>query len=191
MRPTLFGALALLLATPALAEDLGRVAVSVGYAGMAGPPAATGERVSAGASGAAYLSFRVLDRLALDVGGREGVASGDLRVLGAVQVAARYSVSDLVYLRGGFVHHHETPWDAFQEDPVMAALGSSDGIRHRSGVDGGLGLRFALPSASAPVSTSLEVSAMFFPDTDGPRVYGVLQQLFTIDLGRRPSDTPI
>ena len=171
--------LALALSAAAAGDEVGRVGLALGYAGV-GAAGGVGEaRVGVGASGSAYLGFRALDRLWIDVGGREGVVTGDLRVVGTIQVAVRGGLGEHTFLRAGFVHHHESPWGGYLEHSLAATLGSWEGIRHRSGADLGLGLSWELPTGSAPVSTSLEASVIAFPDRVGPQVYGVLQHLVT------------
>ncbi len=165
----------------AIASEPPRVGLALGYAGVGASGAAGGADVRAGggAAGVAYLGVRVLDRLWIDVGGREGVVTGDLRVVGTVQVAARGRLGRHAFLRGGFVHHHEAPWEGYTANVLAATFGSWEGIRHRSGADLGVGLSWDLPTGSAPLSTSLEASVIAFPDALGPPLYGVVQHLVT------------
>jgi hypothetical protein len=167
----------------ALAGGADRVSVSLGVAGVGAPD-------SGGALGAAYVSLRATDALSFDVGGRTGLLAGPLREVTGISVGGRAMLGDLVFARADLVHQHETPWDAFVEAPVSNMLGSGPSIGHRSGLDGGLGLRGTLPTG--PHGTGVHVSAAalatWFPDPNGPRLYGVIETLLTLDLGRRSDD---
>lgn len=174
--------LALALQTATAGDEVGRagrVGLALGYAGVGAAGGVGQARVGVGGAGAAYLGLRLHDRLWLDVGGREGVLTGDLRAVGTVQVAVRGGLGAHTFVRAGFVHHHESPWEGYLDNVLAATLGSWEGIRHRSGADLGLGLSWDLPAGSAPISTSLEASVIAFPDPAGPQLYGVLQHLVT------------
>ncbi|MEQ1502916.1 MAG: hypothetical protein ABMB14_11835, partial [Myxococcota bacterium] len=90
----------------------------------------------------------------------------------------------------GFVHQHETPWDAFVSDPVMHAIGSGHAIGHRSGLDAGAGWQWDLPSLhTSGAHVGAAALASWFPDASGPHLYGVIETLLTIDLGK-PAASP-
>lgn len=173
-----------LWALDAEAGGADRVSLSLGLAGFGAAP------TTAGALGSAYVSLRATDAVYFDVGGRTGLLGGPLREVTGVSVGGRVLLGRVVFLRADLVHQHETPWDAFVEAPVMNMLGSGPSIGHRSGLDGGVGLRKVLDPGPhlAGISVSAAALATWFPDPNGPRLYGVLEALVTLDLGRRAVD---
>lgn len=57
------------------------------------------------------------------------------------------------FLSVAFAHNHETPFEAASKNPIGSALGLEEsGVRHRSGIEGGLG-----------------VAALFGTRPEGPR----------------------
>jgi hypothetical protein len=144
--------------------------------GAAGPP-------SWGGYGSGALALN-LGRSALVLGGREGVLSGSLRSVGAVQVQGRYFASPSLYVQGGFFHFHETPIDVLADTPVLAVLGSAAGITHRSGLGGGVGLDLPLEDVlEGRLGAVLEVSLCGFPDPGGPPLYALVDLGFSVDVG--------
>lgn len=170
-----------LSATGAYADELlDRLSVSMGLSGIGA------EGPSGGALGVGYVSARAARNLYVDLGGRTGFLFGPLREATGVNLALRLHAGELLFLRAGLVHQHETPWDTFLEDPVGSLAGSAHGIGHRSGLDAGLGLRGTLPAISTTaVHVSLAALLTWLPDPDGPPLYGVLESTLTIDLGRK------
>ena len=70
------------------------------------------EAVGPGAGGvllAGRATAHVGRGIGIDVGGREGLMFGTGVVLGAVTAGVRWTPSRGPYVRGGFLHHHETP----------------------------------------------------------------------------------
>lgn len=164
------------------AAEQGQITLSMGTAALAG------ETASVGIAGSSMLGFAISDRTRILVGGREGLATGAPRVVGSVNVAVATDLSDHWYLRGGFVHHHETPWAEFTADPLGSLVGAGEGIEHRSGGDLGLGYVWHLPAVSTSgVHYGIWLSAVAFPDAGGPHVYGVLEHEITLDFGKRSS----
>lgn len=162
-----------------------KVSVSLGVAAMAGTATAEGPSGSYGAAGGGFVGFRVAPPIEVWVGAREGLVSGGTRVLGAVDLGARLYAGESAFLYGGLAHHHETPWASFQGDPVGATFGVSEGITHRSGFEVGAGWSWALPAVTTTgVATSLAAHAVILPDAGGPVVYGLIEQRFTVQLGR-------
>lgn len=170
--------LAFMLAGPATADTAGGerpFSVTAGLGAVAGP--ATAQGVSAGGNGFARL---VAGRgaLALDVGGRTGIIANDLReattISAGLRWAPRIGERRLAYTRLGFVHNHETPWDVLMADPFGSAIGSGEGIRHRSGAELALGGRATLlpHETDGRWSAFAELSVQGFPDDGGPHVYG-------------------
>lgn len=144
-----------------------------------------GHGLSGGGWGVARLAVHHR-RVALDLGLRQGFVAGDLREVGAISAGLRWSPG-LPYLRAGFMHHHETPWEVVKDDPLLAAIGSAEGIRHRSGGELAIGLAGALNPVELPerrMRAFVELSAIAFPDDKGPQLYGTLDLGFGYSLGR-------
>lgn len=170
--------LAFMLAGPAAAEPAPSdrpFAIATGLGAVAGPSTQGG--LSAGGSGFARL-IAGRKALALDLGGRTGLLANDLREATTISAGLRWSPRigerRLAYTRVGFVHNHETPWDALVADPLMSAIGSGEGIRHRSGGELALGARATLlpNETDGRWSGFAELSVQGFPDDGGPHVYG-------------------
>ena len=118
---------------------------------------------------------------------REGLYTQDARSAGTLFFGARWTPDSPFSLRLGFAHHHEVPWTTLLEHPVWAAAGTAPGIRHRSGVELGAGWRAPLDALWEPgrLGLGVEASVAWLPDSGGPQVYGFLDLLLTLDLGRR------
>lgn len=107
---------------------------------------------------------------------RAGYANVDERLLELLeiggQVWARIGLTR-PYLRFGLVHQHEEPWAAVKSDLGGALVGVGDGIRHRFGFDGALGVDIPFKQyKSFQFHATLESVVTGFPDPKGPRVYG-------------------
>jgi hypothetical protein len=76
------------------------------------------------------------------------------------------------YVRVGAVHQHEEPAAAVRANPWGALFGIGDGIRHRGGVEGGLG--FDLPLRrwkKVELYLAAEASAAWLTWSSGPSAY--------------------
>ncbi len=120
--------------------------------------------------------FGGLPWLQLTYIGKLGYASVDERMLTYLSFGpeVRPQLFDRVrpYARGLVVHQHEENVDAAQVQPYQALVGVGDGIRHRAGVAGALGVEF--PFAQHLVGdfyASIDLSATYFPDDRGPHRY--------------------
>jgi hypothetical protein len=142
-----------------------RVSVSMGLSGFGAPDP------SGGALGVGYVSVRFAEAAYLDLGGRTGLLLGPLREVSGVNVNLRLHTGPHLFWRAGLVHQHETPWDDFVADPVSTIVGAGHGIGHRSG-------------STSAVHVGIAATGVWLPDDVGPRVYGVLETLLTIDLGK-------
>ena len=141
---------------------------------------AGGEGSSWRHDGAGFVGLRMGMRFD-DIAGpyimlRAGYANTDERMLELLeiggQVWARLGITR-PYLRFGLVHQHEEPWSAVRADAFGAVFGVGDGIRHRFGFDGALGID--IPFArykSFQFHATLEAIVTGFPDPRGPAVYG-------------------
>jgi hypothetical protein len=106
---------------------------------------------------------------------RAGYANTDQRILEllqiGVQVWARIGPTR-PYARFGLVHQHEEPWPAVKADTFGALFGVGDGIRHRGGFEGALGVD--LPFAERKgfqFHATIEALLTGFPDVRGPGIY--------------------
>lgn len=133
------------------------------------------DRLSYGSFKAGYR-FDGLPWFQLTYIGKLGYGTVDERLLTYLSLGpeVRPALSEVVrpYLRGTVVHQHEENVDAAQDQPYQALVGVGDGIRHRAGVAGALGVE--LPFAQHLVGdfyASLDLSATYFPDDRGPHRY--------------------
>jgi hypothetical protein len=122
------------------------------------------------------LGYRFLDLVAPYFLGRLGYANTDYRVLEmlqlGVQIWARLGIAR-PYLRAGLIHQHEEPWASVKGDSLGALLGVGDGIRHRAGFEGALGVDIPFKQWKAwQFHATVEGFATGFPDAKGPVVYG-------------------
>lgn len=145
-----------------------------GYGGAVGPPSVQGHVV-----GRAIVR---LGRAGLHFAGREGVATSDLRTLGGIFIGGQGFLGEHVALRGGFAHHHETPWEAFKDEPFASFAGVSRGITHRSGFELGGSWSGGLSKLGIGdwLGVMFDGSATVLPDAGGPPVYVGLEMLFTV-----------
>jgi hypothetical protein len=76
------------------------------------------------------------------------------------------------YARAMVVHQHEESRSAVEDQPFQALIGVGDGIRHRGGVGGGLGLELPfVQHRKGDWYASLDLNATYFPDDRGPQRY--------------------
>lgn len=145
-----------------------------GYGGAVGPPSLQGHLV-----GRAIVR---LGRAGLHFAGREGVATSELRTLGGIFIGGQGFLGKGWALRGGFAHHHETPWEAFQAEPLGSLAGVSEGITHRSGFELGGSWSGSLSKLGIGdwLGIMFDSSATVLPDAGGPPVYLSLEMLFTV-----------
>ena len=159
--------------------EAGWLAVSLGLAGIGSPDG------SAGGAGSLWGSARVAGPARIELGVQEGVIAGPGRVVTGIHADGRFALGERIFLRTGFVHQHETELDLWKQDAAMVTLGASEAIHHRTGGELGLGGSWAMPSGrTAPVHLSLSASVAAFPDLGGPHVYGIMETLVTIPIGK-------
>lgn len=123
--------IALLAATLARAEA--PVHLIAGASATVGPP-------SLGAGTLGRIAFTPFKTVGFEAGAREMVATRDTRLLGSVFFGLRGITTPASWIRAGFAHHHETPWDVVKDDPVGAIAGIAPDIIHRSGAEVGFGV---------------------------------------------------
>jgi hypothetical protein len=122
------------------------------------------------------LGYRFVDIVAPYFLARIGYANTNQRVLEmlqlGVQLWARIGITR-PYLRLGVIHQHEEPWASIQADSWGALLGVGDGIRHRAGFEGALGVDIPFKQIKDwQIHGTVEGFATGFPDSKGPVVYG-------------------
>ena len=122
------------------------------------------------------FGFRFKDIVAPYLMLRAGYGNTDQRVLELLQLGVQVWAkigSTRPYARFGLVHQHEEPWSAVKADPWGALLGVGDGIRHRGGFEGGLGVDIPFKRHKGfELHATVEAVVTGFPDPRGPAVYG-------------------
>jgi hypothetical protein len=139
------------------------VGATLGAQGSGGPAALGGGR----------LLVHLGESASLDLAGAEGYAAGPGRQVGAIGVGARAWLGGPVYVRGGFLHHHEVPWASFRDEPARAVAGVGDAIVHRSGAEVGAGAALDLERWDprlARLGLGLDLSLGWLPATEGPPI---------------------
>ena len=171
----------MLLALASLALAAPSFTISGALGAAAGPPSWGGYGAI---DGVAHLG-----PLGAELRLREGLHTADARTVGALMAGGRYT-RGVGYLRGGFLHHHETPLDAFLAQPLRAALGSADGIRHRTGVEigGGIDVSVNPEVLDDRIGFVLDLGVGIVPDPQGPQVYVSLEQGWSLDFRARRRD---
>ncbi len=145
---------------------------------------ATAGLPSLGAGAVGRIAFTPFKIVGFEAGARELIATAETRTLGAVFFGLRAATTPASWLRGGFAHHHETPWDVVKDDPVGAIAGIAPRIVHRSGAELGFGV--APPVGGDVLSLGAELSVAVMPDSAGPNAYLFLDLIGAIHLGPRP-----
>jgi hypothetical protein len=179
--PRLVPRAALALAAAALSAGIVTLAPGTARAGeIQFSTAAGGEASTWHGDGAGFvgikLGYRFLDLVAPYFIGRLGYANTNHRVLEMLQLGgqiwARIGITR-PYFRFGLIHQHEEPWSSVQADSWSALLGVGDGIRHRAGLEGALGIDIPFKQyKSWQFHATIEGFATVFPDDEGPLVYG-------------------
>jgi hypothetical protein len=165
------------------------LALSAAFSLLSAAPAQAGEIQVAGFAGgqgstwrsdgsgfvALRLGYRFLDLVGPYFLGRAGYATVDQRVLELVQIGGQIwgrLGPTRPYARFGFVHQHEEPWSAVKADVGGALFGVGDGIRHRMGMEGGLGLDIPFKQMKSwQFHATVEAFLSGFPDSKGPPIY--------------------
>ncbi len=174
--------LSLLLST-ALAAPTAPVTLMGGLGGVAG----VGD---GGITGVGHLVVN-LGRFGLEAGGREGWAFAESRELGNIFLGARLYLPRDFHVRLAFSHNHEVPQAVLLEDPMGSLSGTAPGIRHRSGVELGVGWSYRntgrLPFTWLDwLGAWTEATVQVFPDDLGPHAYLLVEYGLSFDVGRWP-----
>lgn len=157
-----------------------------GVGGLAGTSSSYGDSASLGAGVVGRLVVH-RGRWGFELANRSELATADAREVGALFVGARAALTGPVYARAGFAHNHEVTLDLAKAHPLEAVLGSLTGIRHRSGLELGLGATLPLEEAILDdrLAISADVGFAAFPDALGPRLYAYLDAGVTVHVGRK------
>lgn len=125
-------------------------------------------------------------RFAAEGAAREGWYLGDSRSVGALFVGARYTPPGPAFARVGFAHHHEVPKEAFFAAPGTSIAGTGEGIRHRSGLEAGVGLwgPVSTPVFDGRMGWAVDLSGTWLPDDKGPAAYALIELGLYLDVGQ-------
>jgi len=147
-------------------EAILETAMAGGSSSWAGDPVALSEM---------RLGFRFMETGALYFQGALGYAPVNSRELVQVAFGAQFWLRlwhVRPYLRVGAIHQHEESTAAWKTDFAESLFGVGNGIRHRAGGEGGLGVDVPFyRGEKVEVVGSIEASTPFFPDERGPHFY--------------------
>lgn len=132
-------------------------------------------RSDAAVWGGLGLGYRFLDLIGVYALGRFGYGSVDERMLTLLAIGAQIwgrLGPTRPYARVAFIHQHEEPIPAVEQNVGGAVFGVGDGIRHRGGAEGAIGVDLTF-FKTAPWSffANAEVSFAGFPNSSGPGWY--------------------
>lgn len=153
---------------PVRGELQARLGISGGLTNWSGDPSGYGSLM---------LGMRLFGIAGPFFQGRLGYSNVDQRVLTFLSfgVDANFPVSEKVFPRAfvGFVHQHEESMAAVDNEPVGALLGIGSGIRHRAGVQAGLGLDIKIVGAPKyHILIGPELMGAYLGYSSGPHWYG-------------------
>lgn len=174
LTPLLIHALALTGAAPPAADPpKGEIYVDLSLGG--GASDWSGDLVS---YGALKLGMRLFGVVTPFVQGRLGYGIVDQRslILLSIGVQGGYLLGERYYPRAlvAFIHQHEESIAAVADHPIDASLGIGGGIRHRAGVQMGIGLDIIVYRAPRyDITVGPEATAAYLTYSSGPSWYGV------------------
>jgi hypothetical protein len=121
------------------------------------------------------LGARFYDQFGFYALGRLGYGAVDERLLTLLalggQIWGRIGVTR-PYARIAFIHQHEEPIPAVEQNVGGAIFGVGDGIRHRGGAEGALGVDWPFAKRKQwSFFANAEVSFAGFPNSSGPGWY--------------------
>lgn len=162
-----------LLAAPRPARAAGEIQAAVGLGGQG---ASWSGKADGSGFGAMKIGFRFADVVAPYFLFRFGYANIDERFLTHLSLGVQAWLPTRYvrpYARFGFVHQHEETWSSVKAEPFGTIFGVGDGIRHRGGFDGALGMDIPFArNKSWQFHFLVEGVVTGFPDEKGPPVYG-------------------
>lgn len=125
--------------------------------------------------GSLQLGYRFKDLVAPYFLARIGGAAIDSRMLTFLSIGVQgWARIGKVrpFARFGLVHQHEETLSSVAAEPFGAIFGVGDGIRHRAGLDGGLGVDIPFQKQKAwEFHARIEALLTGFPDPRGPAIY--------------------
>lgn len=156
------------------APPRGELLVGIGVAG--GSSGWSGDPVGYGDLKLGLRLFRVITPF---VQGRLGYGRVDQRLLTFLSAGLEGGayIQDRYFPRGfvAFVHQHEESMASVDEEPFGALLGVGPGIRHRVGVQLGLGFDFVVHRAARyDIKVGPEAMASYLTYSSGPNWYVIL-----------------
>jgi hypothetical protein len=121
------------------------------------------------------LGYRFYDLVGIYALGRFGYGAVDERLLTLLAIGAQIwgrLGPTRPYARIAFIHQHEEPIPAAAQNVGGTIFGVGDGIRHRGGAEGAIGLDWTFANKK-PWSffANTEVSFAGFPNSQGPDWY--------------------
>jgi hypothetical protein len=127
--------------------------------------------------GALRTGFEFIDIVSVDLQARLGYSAVDERLIEMVGIGTKLALpfeTVIPHVRLHAIHFHEMPIAGMSEDPAMHVLGVGDGIRHRFGFEGALGLSyvFAIVDRTRFLAQAEAYVDAFPDDGKGPVVYG-------------------
>lgn len=155
---------------PPRVELLARLGIAAGASSWRGDP------VGYGALAIGLRLFRALTVFGM---ARMGYAPVDERILtmlslgleGGYPIRGKY----YPYARLGFVHQHEESVAAAASDPLATPLGIGTGIRHRAGLQAGVGCDFVVRRGRrGDLTLGPEVTVAYLSYSSGPHFYGLV-----------------
>ncbi len=121
------------------------------------------------------LTYRFLDLLGVYASGRLGYGVIDERLLTLLSFGAQIwgrLGPTRPYARAGFIHQHEEPLPAAAQNVGGAVFGVGDGIRHRGGAEGAIGIDYTFFTKKEwSIFGNAETSFAGFPNSSGPGWY--------------------
>ena len=78
----------------------------------------------------------------IDIKAKEVYNFSNMSIIGPITFNYRYNFNNGFFVGGGFAHHHEVCRMVYMDHPMESAMGSAQGIFHRSGADIEVGYNF-------------------------------------------------
>lgn len=121
------------------------------------------------------LGYRFFDLVGVYALGRLGYGTVDQRMLTLLAIGAQIwgrIGPTRPYARVAFIHQHEEPIAAVEQNIGGAIFGVGDGIRHRGGAEGALGVDYTFyQKLPWSIFANAELSFAGFPNSSGPGWY--------------------
>ena len=158
------------LACSPRAAEAGEVQLDLGLGGEG-----SSWRSDGAGFGSLQLGYRFKDIVAPYFLARIGYGAVDQRMLTFLSIGVQgWARIGQVrpFARFGLVHQHEETISSVAAEPFGAVFGVGDGIRHRAGLDGGLGVDIPFQKEKAwEFHVRIEALITGFPDPRGPSIY--------------------